>query len=344
MKKILLGLCLLFVGAGLSAQDFKVNSSGYLENNGAHVMVFNDVYPEGHQGGVTLVLNDERRAASGDVRFEASQGQWQGFPRVRKREVDEAANEIRVTLSYPDTSKHMAGFNPAIYPDFAFDYTVKVKGEKDYVVLTVDLDRPVPERFAGKLGFNLELVPSILLGKPWILDDQTGIFPHQVMGPTTERPTNMDHIGDFNPRGKADLDQLLLDRKTYNPMIADDIIAMPDGFNTYVGERGTLLSGGQKQRVAIARIFLKNPPILILDEATSSLDNESEYIVQCSLEQLAKNRTTLTIAHRLTTIKNASRILFLTPEGITEEGTHDELVAKKGYYYSLVQLQTGEEV
>ena len=227
MKKITLGVCMLSCCIGASAQDFKINSSGYFENHGAHVMVFNDVYPEGHQGGVTLVLNDERKAASGDVRFEASQGQWQGFPKVLRRIVDEVNNEISVTLCYPDTSKHMAGFNPAIYPDFAFNYTIRVKGEEDHLVLTVDLDKPVPERFAGKLGFNLELVPSTLLGKPWILDEQTGVFPHQVMGPTTRRSKNMDHIGNFNPKGKADLNQLLLDRTTYNPMIADDIIAEP---------------------------------------------------------------------------------------------------------------------
>lgn len=121
----------------------------------------------------------------------------------------------------------MAGFNPMIYPDFAFGYTIKVKGEKNYLVLTVDLDRPVPERFAGKLGFNLELVPSTLLGKPWIMDNQTGVFPHQAMGPTMKQTSNMEHIGDFNPKGKASLDQLLLDRKTYNPMIADDIVSAP---------------------------------------------------------------------------------------------------------------------
>ncbi|MBQ7761757.1 MAG: ABC transporter ATP-binding protein [Clostridia bacterium] len=116
------------------------------------------------------------------------------------------------------------------------------------------------------------------------------------------------------------------------------ITNLPDGYDTYVGERGVKLSGGQKQRISIARLFLKNPPILILDEATSSLDNESEYIVQKSLETLAKGRTTLTIAHRLTTIKNADRILVLTESGIEEEGTHEELIAKNGVYTELYKL------
>ena len=164
MKKLMMCAASLMLCSALGAQDFKINSSGYFEDNGANVMVFSDVYPEGHQGGVTLVLNGDRRAAAGDVRFEISQGQWQGLPKMRGRVVDEANNEIRVTLSYPDSTKHMAGFNPMLYPDFVFSYTIKVKGEKDYLVLTVDLDQPVPERFADKLGFNLELVPSTLLG------------------------------------------------------------------------------------------------------------------------------------------------------------------------------------
>lgn len=211
----------------VKAQDFKLNSSGYFEDYGANVMVFSDVYPEGHQGGITVVLNGNRWAASGDVRFEASQGQWQGFPKMRERVVDRENNEIRVTLSYPDSAKHLSGFNPVIYPDFVFTYTIKVKGEQDHLVVTVDLDKPVPERFAGKLGFNLELVPPTLIGKPWIMDDKTGVFPQQVVGPTKTVVSNMEYIGDFNKKGKADIDQLLLDRKTYNPMIADNIIAEP---------------------------------------------------------------------------------------------------------------------
>lgn len=111
--------------------------------------------------------------------------------------------------------------------------------------------------------------------------------------------------------------------------------ALKDGYDTYVGERGVKLSGGQKQRLAIARVFLKNPRILLLDEATSALDNESEILVGQSLDKLAKGRTTLTIAHRLTTIKNADRILVLGRDGIEEEGSHDELLAKQGVYYRL---------
>ena len=117
---------------------------------------------------------------------------------------------------------------------------------------------------------------------------------------------------------------------------ADEFIReLPDGYDTYVGERGARLSGGQKQRISIARVFLKNPPILILDEATSALDNESEHYVQESLAELAKGRTTITIAHRLSTVRNADRIIVLTENGIEEQGTHDELIQKGGIYASM---------
>ena len=115
---------------------------------------------------------------------------------------------------------------------------------------------------------------------------------------------------------------------------------LPDGYDTYVGERGVKLSGGQKQRISIARVFLKNPPILILDEATSALDNESERLVQESLEKLSRGRTTFTIAHRLTTIRGATSIWVLTQDGIVEKGTHQELMAKKGKYYELYSMYT----
>ena len=120
------------------------------------------------------------------------------------------------------------------------------------------------------------------------------------------------------------------------------ISELEHGYDTYVGEHGVKLSGGQKQRISIARVFLKNPPILILDEATSALDNESEHLVQQSLESLMKGRTTFTIAHRLTTIRNAATILVLTEQGIVEQGSHDELMALKGTYYSLYRMYQDE--
>ena len=121
--------------------------------------------------------------------------------------------------------------------------------------------------------------------------------------------------------------------------IHDFIMELPDGYDTFVGERGARLSGGQKQRISIARVFLKNPPILILDEATSALDNESERHIQKSLEELSKNRTTITIAHRLSTIRNADEIIVINDQNISERGTHSDLLTKGGLYAKYYEMQ-----
>lgn len=139
--------------------------------------------------------------------------------------------------------------------------------------------------------------------------------------------------------GKPDATDEEITKAAKNAGIHDFIISLPDGYETFVGERGTRLSGGQKQRISIARVFLKNPPILILDEATSSLDNESERHVQNSLNNLSKNRTTIVIAHRLSTIRNADKILVLTDEGIEESGSHEELLKKDGLYAKYYNMQ-----
>ena len=135
----------------------------------------------------------------------------------------------------------------------------------------------------------------------------------------------------------ASMDEIVDAAKRAN--IHDFVMSLPDGYDTYVGERGTRLSGGQKQRISIARVFLKNPPILILDEATSALDNESERNIQKSLEALAKNRTTITIAHRLSTIRNADEIIVITENGIAERGSHQNLLKRNGIYAHYYKMQ-----
>ncbi|MBQ9644333.1 MAG: ABC transporter ATP-binding protein, partial [Lachnospiraceae bacterium] len=142
--------------------------------------------------------------------------------------------------------------------------------------------------------------------------------------------------------GKPGATQEEIEEAARKADIHDFIMSLPDGYDTYVGERGARLSGGQKQRIAIARVFLKNPPILILDEATSALDNESERYIQKSLDLLAKGRTTITIAHRLSTIRGADEIIVLDADGIRERGSHQELLARGGLYAEYWQMQFGE--
>nr|WP_320057102.1 glycoside hydrolase family 9 protein [uncultured Bacteroides sp.] len=226
-----IGLCCFFILSSVHAQDFKLTSSGYFRNGGIDVMSFSDFYPEGHQGGVCIIMNGNRVATNGDIRLEATPGQWQPVPKQLNREVNESANTITTNLCYPDSSRHLTGFNPMIYPDLQFNYTVNVKGVGNVIVVTVDLDRPIPKKFLGKVGFNLELFPGDLFGKPWIMDAKSGIFPQQANGPTISSPANQLNPGNYSSftlgSGKlADISHLA-ENKQYNPIIADDIIAEP---------------------------------------------------------------------------------------------------------------------
>lgn len=230
-KKILLTAFSLFSCALINAQDFKLGEKGYFSNYGVDVMAFDDIYPEGHQGGVSIIMHGHRIATNGDIRLEHTPGQWQPVPKQRNRTVDEKNNEIVSYMSYPDSSRHMVGFNPMIYPDLHFNYTVRVKGEGNSVRVTVDLDRPIPVEYAGKVGFNMELFPGALFGKSWLMDGQSGIFPRQPNGPTQQWDSNIDKAWDNNKMKKtpgdiADFNKLAR-KDGYNPIIADDIVSEP---------------------------------------------------------------------------------------------------------------------
>ena len=235
MKHHYLTLLFLTSAATLSAQDFKLNSSGYFESEGVNVMSFDDFYPEGHQGGVSILMNGNRIATNGDIRFEATPGQWQPVPKKLGREVD--GNVITTTLCFPDSSRHLTGFNPMYYPDLMLNYKVRVETKGQEVFVSVDLDQPIPERFLGKVGFNLEFFPGFLFGKPWIMDNESGIFPQQPNGPVATTATNLRHVWDYRPENGtsvvdfkrflgADIDENGISSK-YSPIIADDYIAEP---------------------------------------------------------------------------------------------------------------------
>ncbi|MBR7031167.1 MAG: glycoside hydrolase family 9 protein [Prevotella sp.] len=215
----------LLVAAAMAAQDFKLNESGYYTAGGTDVMVFSDFYPEGHQGGVSILINGHRVASNGDIRMEATPGQWQPVPKQLKREIE--GNSIVTTLCYPDSSRHLTGFNPMVYPDYQVVYKVRVEPQDDGILVTVDLDKPVPNFLLGKVGFNLEFYPGDLFGKPWMMDAQTGIYPRQPNGPLMRTQPNQLHSGNFHQTGKPLASLKQLNGKGYSPMIADDIIAEP---------------------------------------------------------------------------------------------------------------------
>ncbi len=161
----------------------QINDKGYYEMQGLNIMMFDDFYPEGHQGGLSIVQFGTRVAANGDVRLEPTPGQWAPVPKVGKRMVDKDAGVITVSLSYPDSSKDKRGFNPINYPDLKFHYTIKTELVGNSIKLTVNLDKPLPDEWANRVGFNLELFPGQYFGEHYLMDNKSGIFPRQANGP-----------------------------------------------------------------------------------------------------------------------------------------------------------------
>jgi len=204
-------LLLIFVfavsSAEVQAQDqqtphksaLEINEAGYFYTPGLNVLVYNNTFPEGHQGGVEIIQHGVRVATNGELRLSPSPGQWQPIPKLgegyeargvspqniglESRVVDSTNNEIRMPLSYPSEDRNRRGFNPIIYPDLNLDYTVRVKAEGQSFRIIVDLKEPLPEKWVGRIGYNLELYPGDLYGKTYFMDDSTGMFPRQANGP-----------------------------------------------------------------------------------------------------------------------------------------------------------------
>jgi endoglucanase len=160
-----------------------IGDEGYYETKSLNIMVFDDFYPEGHQGGVTIIQCGTRVAANGDVRLDPTPGQWSPMPKLDKRTVDKDAGIITAELSYPDSSRDRKGYNPIIYPDLTFSYTIKTEAVGNSIKVTVDLEKPLPPEWANKVGFNLELFPGRLFGEHYLMDSTSGIFPRQADGP-----------------------------------------------------------------------------------------------------------------------------------------------------------------
>ncbi|MBE6611065.1 MAG: glycoside hydrolase [Ruminococcaceae bacterium] len=250
---------------------------GYFRNRGVDVMAYDDFYPEGHQYGVSILMHGNRIATNGGIRFEQTPGQWQPIPKQTSRTVDPDTDTITATLAYPDLGHHLRGFNPMIYPDFEFSYKVTVKAEGRSILVTADLDRPIPKHFAGKLCFNLELYPGALFGKPWIMDGEQGIFPPQANGPTLTMPANYDHNGTFDGQSpETSPDRVSGGKGEYSPLIADDIIAAPYA----EGKRFTLRPDDPASRLTIESNVT---PLKLYDGRMNH--NNGWFVLSCELPE-----------------------------------------------------------
>ena len=226
LKKLCAAAASVLLAASLGAQDFHINPSGYFNKDGVDVMAFDDFYPEGHQGGISVLMNGHRVASNGDIRFDATPGQWQPVPKQLGRKVE--GDRIITTLCFPDSSRHFTGFNPMIYPDYRVTYTVTLEPQGKGFLVTVDLDKPVPPELLGRAGFNIEFFPGDLFGKPWIMDDKQGIYPQQPNSPViTQESYVYRSVGDFKPARAQNTDIKHLIGEGYSPYTADAIIAEP---------------------------------------------------------------------------------------------------------------------
>lgn len=228
---------LFFLGiTSLHAQNLTINEKNYYETQGLNIMVFEDIYPEGHQGGIGIIQHGERVATNGDLRLEPTPGQWQPIPKVGPRKVDRRSNTISVDLWYPDTAINRKGFNPIEYPDLILKYKIRTEGIPNGIKVFVDLEKPLPAEWVGKVGFNIELYPTVLFGKTWMMDEHTGIFPRQANGPVLLDADKNNQAVPY-ATGKrlviapeSDLQRLAIDSKTSDLQLLDGRIRHTNGW------------------------------------------------------------------------------------------------------------------
>jgi endoglucanase len=253
--------------------NLKINNLDYYEVPSLNVMMFDDFYPDGHQGGLSIIQFGKRLVSNGDIRLEATPGQWSPIPKVGKRIVDKENGIITVDLSYPDSSKHRKGFNPIEYPDLVFEYQIRTEAIGNKIKLTVDLKSPLPDEWAGKVGFNLEIFPGDYFGEHYLMDDKSGIFPQQANGPMI---TDAD--------GNLQIEKLASGKQL---VIAPGIIEKQIRFETRTGElqlidgRGLHNNGWFILRSTIPKGATKNAVEWII---TPSIDTSWRYkpVVQIS--------------------------------------------------------------
>ncbi len=255
MKKSLLLISLLLIVTTITAQTplFKLNNLEYFERGGVNIMAFQDIYPEGHQGGVAVIMHGRRLATNGDIRLDETPGQWQPIPKQLERKIDAAENSVTVALAYPNPEINRKGFNPIDYPDLDLNYTVRVKAAGESVIVTVDLDSPVPEEFLGKVGFNMELFPGVLFGKTWMIDSRSGIFPRQPNGPVLKDIKGEIVAGQPFATGRKlvvapedDLLRMTIESKTGNLQLLDGRYVHNNGWFVV---RSTVAAGSTKNAI-----------------------------------------------------------------------------------------------
>jgi len=177
-KVTLVLITLLSLFSFIFGEEFKINDKGYFAKHGVNIMVLNDVYPEGHQGGIAIIQHGRRVTNNGNLSLQPTPGQWQPYPKLLSKDVDQKNNIITSTLMFPDSNRIKTNEQPVIYPDLQLKYQVRTFTEGDKICIAVDLDEPLPKDWIGKVGFNMELYPEFLFGKSYYLDDNSGVFPH----------------------------------------------------------------------------------------------------------------------------------------------------------------------
>ena len=242
-----------------------IGKSSYFEMPGLNVLVYNNTFPEGHQGGVEIIQHGVRVATNGELRLSPSPGQWQPIPKLgvgyeargvspqgvdlKSRIVDTVNNEISLPCSYPDSSRSRQGFNPIIYPDLQIKYTVHIKGIGKSFIIRIDLDKPIPNDWIGKVGYNLELFPGDLYGKTYFMDNTTGIFPRQANGPTyfnTENEAEAKPLAEGNRLvvvPESDLQRMIIESQNAKLQLLDGSLKHNNGWFTV---RTLVTSGATK--------------------------------------------------------------------------------------------------